>query len=269
MTKKNSSNSSKRKSGNTKQISPAKHWFLTLNNYKKESIEYFLSDSSILRHCFQEEVGASGTPHLQGHFEFADKIRPKGYFKGTPCENGHWEKTKNRKAAIRYCSKLDTRSGKTYTKGFPRNIFRKAKVLTREELYPWQEQLVVRECEKEPDDRTIHWLWDERGGLGKSQLVKYLVKNHHGMLISGKSADVKYQIATAEFPPDIILYDIPRNANGKVNYQVLEDIKNGLFSSTKYETKMIFIPSPHVFCFANWKPNLEAMSIDRWNVIEL
>lgn len=267
--KKNSSNSSKGKSGNTKQISPAKHWFLTLNNYTKEAIEHFCSDSSITRYCFQEEVSpTTGTPHLQGHFEFRYKIRPVGYFTGTPCEGGHWEKTQNRKAAVIYCSKIDTRGGGTYIKNFPKNLFRKVKVLTVNELYPWQKE-IVDICQEIPDDRTIHWIWESDGNKGKSALVKYLVVNHHGMIVSGKSADIKYQLATADLPPDIILFDIPRNKANHVNYNALEEIKNGLFSSTKYESKMVLIPSPHIFCFANFEPNYEAMSMDRWKITKL
>lgn len=103
---KSSSNSSEGKSGNTKQISPAKHWFLTLNNYTTDDIQFLCSISSIKRYVFQEEMSESGTPHLQGHFEFEKKIRPLGFFKGTPLEKRcHWEKTKNRHAAIQYCSK--------------------------------------------------------------------------------------------------------------------------------------------------------------------
>ena len=268
MKKKNSSKSSKGKSGNTKQISPAKHWFLTLNNYKKEAIEYFCADSSIVRHCFQEEIGESGTPHLQGHFEFKDKIRPVGYFKGTPCENGHWEKTRNKRASITYCSKLDTRSGGTYIKGFPRSLFRKATCLNRAELYDWQEY-IVKLVEEVPDDRTINWIWEAVGNRGKSALVKYLVMNEHAMLVSGKSADIKYQLATAEYPPDVVIYDIPRTAEGYVNYTALEEVKNGVFSSTKYESKMVIIPSPHIICFANFEPNTLKMSADRWNIREI
>lgn len=267
--KKNSSKSSKGKSGNTRQISPAKHWFLTLNNYKKEAIEFFSADSSIKKYCFQEEVcPTTGTPHIQGHFEFESKIRPAGYFKGTPCEGGHWEKTISRRASVVYCSKLDSKSGETHIKGFPKSMFRKIKVLKKEELYFWQRDIVY-ECEQDPDDRTINWIWEAEGNRGKSALVKYLVVNHHAMIVSGKSADIKYQIASAEFTPDIIVYDIPRNKKNHVNFNALEDIKNGLFSSTKYETKMILIPTPHIFCFANFEPDLEMMSKDRWNVIEI
>lgn len=263
-----SSNSSKKKSGNTRQISPAKHWFLTHNNYTKDDIEILCSDSSIKKYAFQEELGESGTPHLQGHFEFERKIRPVGHFKGTPLENAHWEKTRNRLAAITYCSKLDTRNGLTYTKGFPKSVFRKPRCITKEQLYDWQRQ-IVDEVQLIPDDRTINWYHESKGNVGKSALVKYLCIHENAMLISGKGADIKYQLSSAPFFPDVIVYDIPRTSQGYVNYGALEEIKNGIFSSSKYESKMVIMPTPHVYCFANFEPNLETMSEDRWNVIDL
>lgn len=112
MAKKNSSNSSKKKSGNTKQISPAKHWVFTLNNYTPENITELNNCSSTKRHSFQEEIGETGTPHLQGYIEFVTKKRPISVF----TFKAHWEKCKSIKAAIEYTQKEDTRSGKQYLK---------------------------------------------------------------------------------------------------------------------------------------------------------
>lgn len=268
MTKKNSSNSSKGICGNIKQISPSKHWFLTLNNYSKEDIIVFSSDSSIERYCFQEEIGDSGTPHLQGHFEFKKKIRPLGHFKDMLSNHPRWEKTKHRRAAIEYCSKLDSRNGKTYIKGFPKSLFRKINVLSEDNLYDWQKEVlsIVREV---PDDRTIHWYWDVSGGKGKSALVKYLVVNEHAIKVSGKGSDIKYMLAKCELPPDIVIYDIPRQSKNYVNYAVMEEIKDEVFCSSKYESLMIQMPAPHVICFANFEPDFGMMSVDRWKVTKL
>ncbi|GAC77845.1 replication protein, partial [uncultured marine virus] len=110
----NSSNSSKGKSGNTRQISPSKHWCFTLNNYTIEDIELICSNSSIEKYIFQEEVGELGTPHLQGYMKFKTKVRPKSVFKTNKIS---WGKTKDIKASIVYCQKEDTRAGKIFTKG--------------------------------------------------------------------------------------------------------------------------------------------------------
>jgi hypothetical protein len=179
-----------------------------------------------------------------------------------------WAKTKNKRAAIIYCSKLDSRNGGTYTKGFPRSLFRKINVLTEDQLYDWQKEILAL-CRQVPDDRTIHWYWESVGNRGKSALVKYLVVNEYAMKVSGKATDIKYMLAKCEYPPDIIIYDIPRTARNYVNYTVMEEIKDEIFTSSKYESTTVQMPSPHIIVFANFEPDVEAMSADRWIITEL
>lgn len=264
MTKKNSSKSSKGKSGNTKQISPAKHWVFTLNNHTAENIKRLMEDSSIEQLSAQEETGETGTPHLQGYIKFKTKTRPLSIFKND--FKAHWEKCKHIAKAIEYTQKEDTRTGKQFVRGL--RIVRPLKCLKREQLYAWQEEIVAL-TETEPDDRTINWYWDEEGNKGKSQLVRYLVINNGALLVSGKSADIKFQIAQMKQPPDLIIYDIPRTAQNYINYTALEEIKNGIFCSSKYESKMVMMNSPHILCFANFEPDTSTMSHDRWSIKEL
>lgn len=215
----------------------------------------------------QEEVGESGTPHLQGYLKFITKRRPQSVFGKS--FGAHWEKCKSIKRAIEYTQKHDTRVGQIYVRNVPK--IRKPHCLTRDQLYPWQQE-IVNICETEPDDRTIHWYHESKGNVGKSALVKYLVMKHNAVLISGKGADIKYQIAqigAKGWYPDIILYDIPRRSEGYISYTSMEEIKNGVFTSPKYESTMVIMPSPHIICFANFEPDLEAMSLDRWIVTEV
>jgi len=178
----------------------------------------------------------------------------------------HWEKCKNVKASIEYTQKADTRTGQVFLRNVKR--IRALKCLAKNDLYEWQRNLVDI-MEQEPNDRTIYWYWEEVGNVGKSALVRYLCIKHGAMLVSGKGADIKYQIANAVEPPDIIIWDIPRTAENYVNYSALEEVKNGCFASNKYESKMVIINPPHIVCFANFEPNYEAVSQDRWKVVEL
>ena len=264
----NSSNSSKGKSGNTKQISPSKHWVFTWNNYKEAHIEIICSNSSIKRYSFQEETGESGTPHLQGYVEFVTKKRPHSVFHKS--FGIHWEKCRRIKEAIVYTQKDDTRTGRIFRKNIPR--IKPIKCLTEEQLYPWQKE-IVNIISDEPCDRTIHWYWESEGNVGKSAMVRYLVIKHNAILVSGKGADIKYQIKQYidkyGYGPETIIYDIPRTAENYVNYTALEEIKNGLFASNKYESSMIIMNPPHFICFANFEPNYHAVSQDRWCVKEL
>ena len=99
----NSSNSStiNLTNGNTKrQISPAKHWCFTHNNYTQQDIEKLCSSIVPVKYVFQEETGTEGTKHLQGYVEFKKKIRPKSLGWS---DQIHWEKCRNIKASIAYC----------------------------------------------------------------------------------------------------------------------------------------------------------------------
>lgn len=250
--------------GNTKQIPPSKHWCFTLNNYKKTDIDDILNlNSSIVpKFIFQEEVGECGTPHLQGYIMFKTKKRPKSIFNN---ERIHWEKCRNIKAAIEYCQKEDTRNGKIYYRG----IKKPPKCINPDK--PWQ-QNVLAIVEREPDDRSIYWFWDEVGGIGKSALAKYLAIKKNALVLSGKAADMKYAICKMlekNEEPGIIIIDIPRSYKNFLSYTGIEEIKNGCFFNTKYESQMCVFNAPHILVFANSEPNYEAMSKDRWIVEEL
>ena len=61
------------------QISPAKFWCFTLNNYTDKDISDCSSKFSLVcKSCiFSKEIGEKcGTPHLQGFCEFKKKVRP-------------------------------------------------------------------------------------------------------------------------------------------------------------------------------------------------
>ena len=160
----NSSNSSDLKSGNTKQISPSLHWCFTLNNYARADIDEFSSNSSVSAYCFQEEVGEKGTPHLQGYVKFEKKVRPKSIFNDTRI---HWEKCRNIKASIAYCSKEDTRNGELFYK----NVVIPKELKLIKPTRDWEIK-ILNLIKEEPNDRTIMW-----SGKIKVDLVKVVLLN--------------------------------------------------------------------------------------------
>ena len=256
-----SSNSSK-KSGNTKQISPSKHWCFTLNNYNCQDIDMFTSSlSSIVpKFIFQEETGENGTPHLQGYLCFTTKKRPKSVFDTNKI---HWEKCKSITASISYCQKGDTRTGAIYRRGIDAPF-----VQTIEKLYYWQEEILSL-LKKKVNPRTLFWYWEPKGCAGKTTFQKYLYTHLDDVLIvSGKSADMKH--AVVDFIeknktfPKIILCNIPRHSLNYVSYTGIEEVKDMFFHSGKYEGGQVCGPCPHFIIFANERPELEAVSNDRW-----
>ena len=98
------------------RINPAKAWCFTLNNYTENEygalVQLFSSVADKYFFIVGKEVGASGTPHLQGYIEKkTGRFRPLPMFEvkrnNTQCM--HFEKAKgNRAQNYKYCSKEGT-----------------------------------------------------------------------------------------------------------------------------------------------------------------
>ena len=252
---------------NGKQISPSLRWCLTLNNYTSEEVEEF---SSIVRQYCRYgivgyEQGEEGTPHLQGYIEFKTKKRPMSIFGN---KRIHWEKAKgNRKVNYEYCFKE-----KKLCLLWPHVV--PIKTIDMDQLKDWQLN-ILDEIKEEPDDRTIHWLWSSEGGVGKTTFLKYLVVHEDFVVLGGKAADcrngiIEYAKAHDGATPKRIGINIPRSfCSDYVSYEGFENIKDMLFYSGKYEGGMICGNCPHVYIFANFEPDKDNLSKDRWKIREI
>lgn len=259
--------------GNTKtpsrtKINPAKKWCFTINNYTASDIEIIKEDcSNVPKLMFQSEIGESGTSHIQGWLEFKTKKRPCSVFKSTKI---HWEKMKGSIAQnILYCGKSSSHDGKLrYCRGssFPYT----GPII---ELRRWQ-RLVLGMLNEKPHDRHIYWIWSESGNMGKTTFAKYVFHNVHKTIVTGgKATDMKNGVMTYikqndQFPK-VVIIDVPRVNRGHFSVAGIEEIKNMFFFSGKYEGGMVSGPIPHVICFANCKPDIDNMSYDRWQIMDL
>lgn len=254
--------------GNTiprqKRSNSAKRWCFTYNNYDENWMDQmapiFLKWG--VRWKIGKEVGESGTPHLQGYIECESKCRPIECFKLPKAI--HWEVAKgNRVQNIKYCCK----EGDFY--GNLPDIY----VPDCQEPYGWQLQ-VVKVMNEPICPRAIHWFWEPSGNVGKSAIVRWLVVKHEVMICSGKAADMKFQISKRLIDKGEVtwnvVFDVPRSMENYMSYSGIEEIKNGLFSSPKYESTQYVGPRPRVFVFANFPPKPgEDMSADRFVIHDL
>lgn len=253
--------------GNTKttaRIATSLYWTFTLNNFSE--LDFEILKNEICTHCLdyrvQEEIGESGTKHLQGYIHAKKRIRPMESFSN---KHIHWEKARSPTHARAYCCKEDTATGNYVLDTVePLDLIKPDR--------PWQLSLISI-LQQKPDDRTIHWYWDSIGCTGKSAFTKYLCAKMGALAVSGKSNDCKYAIVsyheTQKKYPKIIIFDVPRTNIDYLNYEAIESIKNGCFFSGKYECTQVIMNSPHVLIFANTKPQEYKLSIDRWNIIEI
>lgn len=246
-----------------KLISPSKKWFFTWNNYD-ETCFNLLDDLSIKCSIlvYQTEVGKEGTKHIQGCLNLQEKAR--GSSLGLPKEV-HWEKCKDLHASCLYCTKSDTFDGiRRFAKGY--TIPKIPKILSYENLYPWQKEIEDL-LQVEPDDRKIIWIWCSKGASGKTTLTKRLAVKYDTVAFATctKSADIA---TIAHEDKRMYLLNFTRSQQDFCPWQALESLKDGLISDSKLkkETRQVICDSPHVICFANFPPDEKKLSADRWDI---
>ncbi len=137
--------------------------------------------------------------------------------------------------------------------------------LQEAELRPWQ-KWIQRAVEQEPHPRRVYWIYDEEGNTGKSWMATYMaIINDAFVTSNGRSNDIKYGYAGER----IVVFDYSRSQEENINYQIIEDIKNGRYFNSKYESSMRVYNIPHIVCFANFRPDESKLSEERWCIKDL
>jgi len=221
------------------------------------------------RYVFQEEIGDAGTPHLQGFLHYPTQVALSTIKAWNP--RLHLEAARSVVQSVQYCSDPTKRHGRIWTLGYAVTPVRRPFVLDHADLYTWQRGLAA-DLEQAADDRSIYWYQDAAGGSGKTAMARYILERWPAdvlYLSGGKGTDILYQVVKRKTDPRIVLFNLTRTQEGKVSYASIESIKDGLVSSGKYEGGFRMFPSPHVIVFANWPPDFNALSRDRWILREL
>jgi len=129
--------------------------------------------------------------------------------------------------------------------------------------------------------RQIIWLYDESGGKGKSEMARYLSQQYtkgakyDWLVLSGvrDSREAAHQLTSSlknGWTSHGIIVDLARTAeHSRQIYEVLECLKNGCITSTKYQGANLRFQIPWVVVMSNWWPNIQALSQDRWDIREL
>jgi len=125
---------------------------------------------------------------------------------------------------------------------------------------PWQVQLRSF-IDNPPDDRTILWCYGSSGNEGKSTFAKKLIQEGWFYTRGGKADDVKYGYIDHG---GSVVFDIPRDKEDYVNYALIEEIKDRIVTSNKYEPLSIhFSDRVHVVVMANFYPATQAEYDDK------
>lgn len=241
-------------------------WCFTFNNATEADTTAVLDHAAVSEACYviQEERGANGTPHLQGFLYFKNQVSFSTLRQWD--QRIHWERTASVTASVRYCSDPAKRTGRIWSRGYTVTS-RDLRVIDHQNLYHWQ-QALLDELNGEPHMRSVIWYVDIEGGCGKTALCRYLVKNvPFTMFVStGSAKDITYQVVKSTWDPSIIVFNLPRSAEGAMSYSAIESLKDGLLFSGKYEGGVKLFPPPHVVVFANFMPDMTKLSLDRWDI---
>ena len=290
----------------------AKHWCFTLNNYTPADVDRLSAQiPGVVYLVFGREVGASGTPHLQGTVCFQSRKRLQ-QVKAIIGE-AHCTVTRYLSQSIDYCKKDGdfTEWGNppnTGGKGEKRSDLEEFKASVKEgivdmkelrelhsevcALYPrfvkeyiddrrevitvephplrqWQQDLNAILL-RPPDNRKIIFIVDTTGNTGKTWFARYFCDLHPEsaqIIVPGKKADMAY---VAREDVKTYFFDCPRSKQGDfVQYDLLEEMKNGYFFSPKYESRIKRIKTPHIVVCMNEYPDMSKLSGDRYQIINL
>lgn len=87
------------------------------------------------------------------------------------------------------------------------------------------------------------------------------------IVIPGKKADMAYVVRE---DCKTFFLDCPRSKQGEfIQYDFLEELKNGFLFSSKYTSKVKRFDTPHVVVMMNERPDLTKLSSDRYSITNL
>lgn len=288
----------------------SRRFTFTYNNHDQavvDSLRTGLSQETVRYAIFGREVGASGTPHLQGYVSFTSQ-KSFTFFKKLVGDKAHVEVAKGDEASnFTYCSKdgdyeefgsrsssgrrSDLEDFKTAVKDgcyckkrltedftevcakYPRFVAEYIRLqvpvpdIPMHPLTEWQQDLNQRLIH-EPDDRKVIFVVDYKGNKGKSWFAKYYMTLHDNAYLGrpGKHADMAFQL------PDhmrVFFLDCTRQKLEYMPYTFLEELKDGMVFSSKYESCIRRYPNLHVVVLMNQDPDMSALSADRYDIITL
>lgn len=134
------------------------------------------------------------------------------------------------------------------------------------ELRDWQSDL-EQELEDPANDREIIFVVDREGGSGKTSFCRHLLSTRTEavqVLSSGKRDDLAHAILPHK---SIFLFNVARGGMEYLSYTLLEQLKDRLVWSGKYNSNMKILHStPHVVVFSNEEPDMSKLTEDRYRI---
>lgn len=258
--------------------------------------DYEKTGMRIDRWVFQLERGAqAGKLHYQGYSHCADKWNgSSGRMRASQC--GKWWRdmfkeagfegvsvnagicSNQGKGALRkYCMKEDTREGGPWA---THKVYNGIDLLqVRNDPHKWQTTCNAEAAEEwtQENDRTINWIFEKVGCVGKSKWVKDgIFRKDFGYVEAGSARQLCSSIVNMG-AKKVYVIDRPRTKAASDSdmdfFNVVERLKNGCIQNVMHgKGTVLLMEPPRVFVFGNSPPPAnykEILSADKWKIREI
>jgi len=133
-------------------------------------------------------------------------------------------------------------------------------------LRKWQQDFLDYVAAND-NDRVVFWVYDEKGGSGKSMLASHL-RGQGYIQLDGKVADMAYMFDAG---CKGVLFNLARTRADTIDhlYKFCEDVKDGYIISPKYQSRSVSFASKTVIVFSNFAPDHTKWSQDRYIICTL
>ena len=144
-------------------------------------------------------------------------------------------------------------------------------IVNTQQLRRWQEQAL--QLLEEPSERQVIWITGRQGNEGKSWFQCYMESNFGFNRVVRIDLRIKHANICNVLKKkslrsiDIFLFNDARSVEGEEHnlYRILEDIKDGQATTSKYDNDNIRFKTPNtVMVFSNKYPKTRNLSRDRW-----
>ncbi len=226
-------------------------------NVHKRTLEIMLEKFDAKRWIIAKECGKGGYEHWQIRAEISGEIDELFSWSQKHGLNFHMERSTSE-----WSDKYERKEGRFWTWADSNEVL----IQRFGELLPWQRRCLERA--RKQNDRQVDVWYDPRGNHGKSWLAGALFERNLACIVprdwKNPSEALNYICRNYE-NQGLIVIDIPRATKiGNDFYEIVEMIKDGLISSTKWEGQMRNIRGVKVVVFTNSKVDQEKLSKDRW-----